>query len=93
MQLKSEYDADMHLIMITFDLSHRKGHGQIFSEKGVCLVYLDMLPVNLTEVTKELVRKKCPGMVIRCVPAGGTGLYQVDETIFESFLSVILLPT
>lgn len=40
-------------------------------------MYLDMWPVNLTEITREHVSKKCPGMVIRYVPAGGTGLFQV----------------
>ena len=84
--------VNMILTILTLDLSHRKGHSQLFSEKGVCLVYLDMWPVNLTDVTKEHVLKKCPGMIIRYVPAGGTGLYQVNEGIFTSFLPVVLFP-
>ena len=50
-------------------------------------MYLDMWPVNLTEITKEHVRKKCPGMVIRYVPAGGTGLFQVITYHLYAFCS------
>jgi hypothetical protein len=78
----------MHIIQTNkitkfiFYLSFRKGVSHLYAEKGICLVYLDMWPVNLTNITKEHVRQKCPGMVIRYVPAGGTGLYQVlDELI------------
>jgi hypothetical protein len=35
-----------------------------------------MWPVNLTDITKEHVKKKCPGMTIRYVPAGGTGFVE-----------------
>lgn len=50
--------VNMILTILTLDLSHRKGHSHLFSEKGVCLVYLDMWPVNLTEVTKEHVLRR-----------------------------------
>ena len=80
------YDIYKYNTNNTLDLSHRKGHSQLFSEEGVCLVYLDMWPVNLTEVTKEHVLKKCPGMIIRYAPAGGTGLYLVEEGTLKSFL-------
>ena len=63
--------------LIQCNIILRLGFSQSYAEKGVCLVYLDMWPVNLTDVTKNHVKLKCPGMRIRYVPAGGTGLYQV----------------
>lgn len=58
----------------------RKGYNEIHAKVGVCVVYLDMWPVNLTQITKDHVRDNCPGMVIRYVPAGGTGRFQVGDT-------------
>ena len=46
-------------------------------------MYLDMWPVNLTKITKEHVKEECPGMIIRYVPAGATGLYQVRLSLMN----------
>ena len=45
-----------------------------------CIYLLDCWPVNLTEKLRNEVAEACPGMILRFIPAGATGKYQVNNT-------------
>lgn len=49
------------------------------------VMFLDCWPVNLTELFKADIRLKCPGMVLKFIPAGFTGQVQIrNAQVFRS---------
>jgi hypothetical protein len=45
-----------------------------------CIHLLDCWPVNLTQRLRDEIKDKCPGMVLKFIPAGATGRFQINDT-------------
>jgi hypothetical protein len=56
------------------------GMNKAAAETFSILVMLDAWSVNRTAAMREFIKNECPGMLIMWIPAGATGLYQINDT-------------
>lgn len=53
---------------------------EVAREKATGIWILDCWPVNLSRAFRDAMKKNCPGITIRYIPAGWTGKIQIGDT-------------
>lgn len=85
----ANHDTKMRLIMYVWETTVRRWSEMQLEGDPRCILLLDCWPVNLTQRLRDEVREQCPGMRILFIPAGATGLFQINDTHLHKPLKAI----